>query len=553
MSLLLYYLIQVIIASGTLYLYYHIALRNKKFHQYNRFYLLGATVISILVPFLNIPVYFTEQETQSSIVLETLTAISTPVAGPGQVQGPAFSETASVSAFNMYDLLYYAYILIAVLAFIKITWSIIKISRLKRTNEVEKIDSIFFVNTNEPGTPFSFFRWMFWNREIELRSEKGEQIFRHELFHIQQKHSIDLLFMELLTVVFWINPFFHLMKKELRAIHEFLADRFAINRSNKWEYAELLLMQALHTKQTLVSPFFHNQIKRRIAMITNSDKTSYRYIRKLLVLPIAVLIVALFAFQYKKSVPKDIVPAKRAITVIIDAGHRDSNSPYTNKERQFSLEISRTIQDLSKEYNINVVIARQGIIASTDNDLYQKRLFAAEQLGAVAFISFDVELTDDNMMPKKHSEYVSMLHNHTNKKSGFLAKALLSQLSRGSQSPESLKGFDITDETSNAGVVECSISSHIDNLSDLSDKQKQEEIAKQVLAGLVQYSNKLVANPDTLRFIQDTITKAGNVVAIFNEESEWDSLPEKKSATDLPVQQETKPDIYTAFISLIEW
>jgi len=60
-------------------------------------------------------------------------------------------------------------------------------------------------------------------------------------------------------------------------------------------------MQALQTKQTLVTPFFHNQIKRRIAMITNSQKTSHRYLRKLLALPLTILVVLLLAFTYKNK------------------------------------------------------------------------------------------------------------------------------------------------------------------------------------------------------------------------------------------------------------
>src|SRR5258705_186205 len=76
MKPLFYYLLQMIIASGILYAYYHFVLRNKRFHRYNRFYLLVATVISITIPFLNIPVYFTQDETNSSFVLQTLTAFS---------------------------------------------------------------------------------------------------------------------------------------------------------------------------------------------------------------------------------------------------------------------------------------------------------------------------------------------------------------------------------------------------------------------------------------------------------------------------------------------
>ena len=78
MNSLLFYLLQVIAASGLLYGYYHFALRNKKFHRYNRFYLLMAVLISTLIPFLNIPVYFSAQQSESSVMLQTLQVFSSP-------------------------------------------------------------------------------------------------------------------------------------------------------------------------------------------------------------------------------------------------------------------------------------------------------------------------------------------------------------------------------------------------------------------------------------------------------------------------------------------
>ena len=295
MNQLLFYLLQVVAASGLLYSYYHLALRNKKFHRYNRFYLLMAVVISSLIPFLNIPVYFSVQESESSVMLQTLHVISYP----------AYYEEELVSAsatwFTFQNVLYLLYFIILAVFLIRILFSLNKIRSLIRENTSERLDKIRFVNTDEPGTPFSFFRWLFWNRKIELHSEKGEQIFRHELFHIQQKHSWDIIFVELITVIFWINPFFHLIKRELKAIHEFLADEFAIKENNNWQYAELLLMQAFNTNNHLVNPFFHNQIKRRIAMITTSTKPSYQYLRKLMVFPVAAIIIFLFAFSYQNK------------------------------------------------------------------------------------------------------------------------------------------------------------------------------------------------------------------------------------------------------------
>ncbi|MET0462728.1 MAG: T9SS type A sorting domain-containing protein [Chitinophagaceae bacterium] len=294
MKSLFFYLAQVVVVSGILYAYYHFALRNKKFHQYNRFYILGATLASVLIPFLNIPVYFTDED-KWMYALQNLS-------GPSVVI--TVDATAEVEKpFNWQAVLYGFYAIIAIAGVAKVLVSVYRLKKIMRQHPAEHLNGIRFINTSEPGTPFSFFRWLFWNDRIELSSQKGEQIFRHEVYHIEQKHSIDSVFMEIITIVFWINPFFHLMKKELKAIHEFLADRFASHDTEKWEYAEMLLMQALNTQHSLVQPFFHNQIKRRIAMITNPQKTSHQYLRKLLVLPLGALLITLFAFSYQKKSP----------------------------------------------------------------------------------------------------------------------------------------------------------------------------------------------------------------------------------------------------------
>lgn len=311
MKSLFFYLLQVIVVSGILYAYYHVALRNKKFHQYNRFYILAATLASILIPFLNIPVYFTNDDAQWMHALQNLSGqpvVFTLDEFPAEVEKP----------FNWNTVLYSLYAVIGLLGLARVLISIRKLKKIMREHPAEHLNGIRFINTAEPGTPFSFFRWLFWNNTIELDSEKGEQIFRHEVFHIQQKHSLDSIFMEAVTIIFWINPFFHLMKKELKAIHEFLADQFASKETQKWEYAEMLLMQALNTQHQLVHPFFHNQIKRRIAMITNPHKTSHQYLRKLLVLPLAALLVTLFAFSYKQKQAEEMLTIEELPRSFVD-------------------------------------------------------------------------------------------------------------------------------------------------------------------------------------------------------------------------------------------
>ena len=297
MKQFLLYFIQVIISSGILYGFYHFVLRNTLFHKYNRYYLLASVLLSVFVPFLNIPIYFSGNNHTTNGIVNTIFYF-------GMDQGKEVvvssnKSTTKVDGFNWSQILLIAYIFITLLAFLRMIVSLIKITNLKRKYPVEKIDSISFYKTNEPGTPFSFFYGLFWNNKLELHSPKGQQIFRHEIFHIRQLHTVDVLFLEMVSALFWINPFFHLIKKETKAIHEFLADEFAIQSSDKWQYAELLLMQALQTRHSIVNPFFHNQIKRRIAMIQNSTTTGKQYLRKLLTLPALAIVLALFAFNYK--------------------------------------------------------------------------------------------------------------------------------------------------------------------------------------------------------------------------------------------------------------
>ncbi|MEI9809185.1 MAG: M56 family metallopeptidase [Bacteroidota bacterium] len=316
MKPILLYLLQVIICSGLLYGYYHLLLRNKKFHRYNRHYLLAAAAISMLVPFLNIPVYFSSQEAKP-VWLQSFNDLSST--GVYIFTGTAHSTSSVFFTWN--NMLIACYAVALLLLLYRFVSSVRKIRKMTRTYQVEKLDDIYFINTEEQGTPFSFFRWLFWNKKIQLDSPDGQQIFRHELFHIKQKHSRDIIFMEILSVVFWINPFFHLIKKELTTIHEFLADQFAVNENEKWNYAELLLMHLLGSPNLrLTHPFFHNQIKRRIAMITSSQKPKYQYFRKILVLPLLILIAGLFAFTYRQkqetNAAKNNAPATPAVAVV---------------------------------------------------------------------------------------------------------------------------------------------------------------------------------------------------------------------------------------------
>jgi N-acetylmuramoyl-L-alanine amidase len=505
MKTLLLYLLQVIIASGILYGYYHLMLKNKRFHQYNRFYLLGAVVISILIPFLQIPVYFTESETKSSVVLQTLQNISFSTQ-ESELIVPSYSSGVTSTPFNWSIVVYIVYALAVLLLLIRVIISLKKIKAIIQKNAVEELDGVHFVNTAEPGTPYSFFRWLFWNDQIELRSEKGEQIFRHEIYHIRQKHSLDILFIEFLSVIFWINPFFHLVKKEMKAIHEFLADRFAANENQKWDYAELLLMQALNTQMQLVNPFFHNQIKRRIAMITNPQKTSYKYLRKLLVLPVAAIVVTLFAFNYKSpATTLALTPSAVPVTIVVDAGHggndpgaKSTDQKYT--EATLTLEIAKQVQRLSKEYNVNVVMTREdehfpGNVASKNEGL-RKRVEISDQVKPAAFISIHINAQEARTTVNSGFEaYIASRKDDP--ESRRLATSILQNVSSiytvNVEPKQRLeRGIYVLDHNDYPSVIlQCGYITNAKDLDFITNPANQEKIARNILAGIVSYKQAI--------------------------------------------------------------
>jgi TonB-dependent SusC/RagA subfamily outer membrane receptor len=164
------------------------------------------------------------------------------------------------------------------------------------------MDGFDFINTNEDNAPFSFLNNLFWKQSISLQEEVGQQIFKHEITHIQQKHTWDRIYCQIITSIFWINPFNWFIQKELVVIHEFIADEEAVGNSNLEAFAKMLLQT--HFGNHFLNPihqFFYSSIKRRLTMLTKSSNTKYSYLRRVMVLPILMVTVCLVSIKVNAS------------------------------------------------------------------------------------------------------------------------------------------------------------------------------------------------------------------------------------------------------------
>ena len=344
------YLLKMLTCSAILYGYYRIALYNERFHQWNRFYILAAFIFSIVVPFISLPVVADSEDS-------TVTKI---------ISGLPWNAIRSTNNIHVtwQQVALVAFSLTSILLTSKLISGILRIIRMYNTGTTHFQQNIQLIITAVKDAPFSFFNWLFWREDIDPATENGKRILEHELAHIQQHHSIDKLFTSLVLCIFWINPFFWLFRKELYMIHEFLADRKAINNHDGAAFAHMIL-QAIPLNQpnsnALINPFFSSKIKRRLFMITTSNLATFSYARRISGLAIMVMSMLFIAVSVNNADAQTVT--KKTITrQTVDTTIRSNKKMGTGKE----IIIQKTKKD-AKEGKEEVIIEK--IIGSESIEL----------------------------------------------------------------------------------------------------------------------------------------------------------------------------------------
>lgn len=337
-----WYMLKVMICSGILFGYYWVFLRNKIFHRYNRFYLLSALLLSLLLPLLKID--FWQQDDKGSQVFRVLRAVS-----EGDEYMNNIVVTAKAHNWSMQDLYPVVYWLVCGAFFLLMLRTLLLIRSLLKKYPVQTVDDIALVNTNDKSTPFSFLRFIFWNSNIDIDTTTGRQIFKHEVAHIQEKHTHDKLFVNALLVFGWCNLFFWLYRKELNMIHEFIADQKAVEDSDTATFAAMILQAAYPQHQfELVNNFFYSPIKRRLLMLTKKNNPKVNYLGRVMVLPLALLIFVAFSFKTRP------------------AGQGDDFIPYTQPGIIPGLDVQNDTIPLNMNMFVNVKHADSAYLRSDD-------------------------------------------------------------------------------------------------------------------------------------------------------------------------------------------
>lgn len=264
--------------------FYLVFLRKETFYTSNRFYLLSGTILSLVLPF----VEFTKtvQVEAQPLVYGDFSVIES-------------TYIPEITSFNWLGLLLIVYFIGVVFFSIRLVQQLRSIKDLKLNSDVFRENDIEHVRSKKQLSPFSFFKSIFYCPE-QFEKEELKAILVHEKVHARQHHTFDVLFMQILCILFWFNPMVWIYKHYIKQNLEFLADRFAIEQvKNKKQYQYLMLSQAVGAgKLSITNTFYNSLIKKRIVMLHQNQSKKMKAFKLLLVLP--VLAVFMMAFNTKE-------------------------------------------------------------------------------------------------------------------------------------------------------------------------------------------------------------------------------------------------------------
>jgi len=345
-----------LLASGALFLFYKGLFRKKASYTESRVFLLSVTVLALLVSQFRLPITPTKvvyQEVVTNVPtpgsagatqtdLTPLLASDAARAKAGQPTPTTdnitlsksttaiANQTASPSVLKVWwqgfsgwvlehpvGLLWLVYGLVAAILLINLMIQYAHILGLRRTGRVSHRDGYRLVETQAVTTPFSFARTIF--LPTNLSDNQRDIVLVHEQWHIRHKHYVDVLFNELVSCLCWFNPVQWLLRKELRSLHEFQADRSVLSDGcDLYRYQTIILEEVMGNHFRLANGFNHSFTKKRFIQMKQTEPSKLAPQHKGLLFASLVALFALFSLVPGRSqvitIEKKIAIADTAMT-----------------------------------------------------------------------------------------------------------------------------------------------------------------------------------------------------------------------------------------------
>ncbi|MCC6287655.1 MAG: TonB-dependent receptor plug domain-containing protein [Chitinophagaceae bacterium] len=292
MPVLIDYIIKLNICLAVVYLFYQLFLRRLTFYNWNRWYLVGYTILSFIIPLINVMPSLQKQKLEGSVMLQWIPAI-----GFG-----AEKQTNFFESLTSWDWVIATLALGSLLLLFRLIVRLFAFAKMKTRARVLSDDTTKIYQLDDKITPFSFGNAIFINTNLHDDAEL-EEIIRHEFVHVKQNHSIDIIWCELLCILNWFNPFVWLIRHNVRQNLEFLADDKVLqNGLDKTAYQYLLLKVIGNQQFAFTNHFNFSSLKKRIAMMNTIKSAKLNVMRFLFLLPVIAVLLLSFRNEMKESI-----------------------------------------------------------------------------------------------------------------------------------------------------------------------------------------------------------------------------------------------------------
>jgi hypothetical protein len=342
----LYYLLEANLYLASFYLLYRLLLQNSTFYNSNRYFLVLSVAAAFAIPLIQLgflkPPMPLAAEVSYEIPLEAF-------------------EMATVTkspVLTAQDYITYCYLAIAILLSLKFIVSITKIINIYLSSKKRKLSNYTLVELSAEHTAFSFFNILFIHPEMA----KNDAVLKHEIIHIQQKHSWDIILLELLKICCWFNPVVYLMKKDFTLLHEYIADKeTTVANISKHEYALFLIENSMAAySSSLVNQLFNQSIlKSRINMLNKEKTANWARLKYLLALPLGLGLLCVSTLGFSKSYGYDVLPA----------------SPHMTKDKPLTQEKKKYYPKYKHDKNGNYISLEERLIVINGNVIKDKNKY----------------------------------------------------------------------------------------------------------------------------------------------------------------------------------
>ena len=294
------YIAECALCLALLYLPFWGLLRKETFFQYNRFVLLAITVLSFILPWINIP-EITSQLAPSETISIQLEEINV------MISGKVLSENISWKT-----ILAIIYLLGAVTCLLYKMIDLVRLIRFipRGCLWVHTENGIHIHCHAHDVVPFS------WMNHIVISEkdyeENGHNILLHEQAHIACGHSWDVLWLSFVEVLQWFNPFVWMLSKEIQDIHEYEADSTVLRKGiNARDYQLLIIQKVVGSgSYTFANNFNHSSLKKRITMMIKEKSNPWAHVKYLYILPIVAICMIACTQNVKSTISYEEVEVK---------------------------------------------------------------------------------------------------------------------------------------------------------------------------------------------------------------------------------------------------